>query len=135
MAKSARSKSKIRNRNVLRAAVFGPHEQARIQRLAEKQKAAAEADAKDKADDVAMDEGAATAAAASTAADNTSAKDAATGDVDMADSDSEKPQKSSRSKKRSGKIAKNQRIVKVRGSNGQLKKKRVLRWTKSTGFN
>ncbi|KAJ2841967.1 hypothetical protein GGI22_007712, partial [Coemansia erecta] len=38
MAKSARSKSKIKNRNALRAAVFGPHEAARIKRLAEKQR-------------------------------------------------------------------------------------------------
>ncbi|KAJ1827559.1 hypothetical protein LPJ73_008745 [Coemansia sp. RSA 2703] len=129
MAKSARSKSKIKNRNALRATVFGPHEQARIQRLAEKQKVAAEADAVavTNARDVAMNED-------TTTADNTASKDVA-GDVDMVDSDSEKPQKSSRSKKRSGKIAKNQRIIKVRCSNGQFKKKRVLRWTKSTGFN
>ncbi|KAJ2777907.1 hypothetical protein GGI15_004351 [Coemansia interrupta] len=126
MAKSARSKSKIRNRNALRETVFGPHEQARIQRLAEKQKAAAEADAKVMANDVTMNE--------NTTAGTSSSKDAA-GDVDMVDSDSEKPQKVSRSKKRSGKIAKNQRIVKVRCSNGQFKKKRILRWTKSTGFN
>ncbi|KAJ2160789.1 hypothetical protein GGF46_001977 [Coemansia sp. RSA 552] len=38
MAKSIRSKSKIRNRNALRATVFGPHEAERIKRLAEKQR-------------------------------------------------------------------------------------------------
>ncbi|KAI9503452.1 hypothetical protein GGI25_006100 [Coemansia spiralis] len=38
MGKSARSKSQIKNRNLLRATVFGPHEAERIQRLAEKQK-------------------------------------------------------------------------------------------------
>ncbi|KAJ2496434.1 hypothetical protein GGI11_008233, partial [Coemansia sp. RSA 2049] len=38
MAKSARSKSSIKNRNALRATVFGPHEAARIKRLAEKQR-------------------------------------------------------------------------------------------------
>ncbi|KAJ2549462.1 hypothetical protein EV175_004442 [Coemansia sp. RSA 1933] len=38
MAKSARSKSKIKNRNALRATVFGPHEAERIKRLAEKQR-------------------------------------------------------------------------------------------------
>ncbi|KAJ1661718.1 hypothetical protein IW140_006487 [Coemansia sp. RSA 1813] len=38
MAKSARSKSRIKNRNALRATVFGPHEAERIKRLAEKQR-------------------------------------------------------------------------------------------------
>ncbi|KAI9467440.1 hypothetical protein LPJ79_004504 [Coemansia sp. RSA 1821] len=37
MGKSARSKSKIRNRNVRRATIFGPVEAERIQRLAAKQ--------------------------------------------------------------------------------------------------
>ncbi|KAJ2450736.1 hypothetical protein EV183_004069 [Coemansia sp. RSA 2336] len=37
MGKSARSKSRIRNRNVRRAAIFGPVEAERIQRLAAKQ--------------------------------------------------------------------------------------------------
>ncbi|KAJ2356023.1 hypothetical protein IWW50_002963 [Coemansia erecta] len=41
MGKSARSKSKIRNRNVLRATLFGPHEAERIQRLATKQQVTA----------------------------------------------------------------------------------------------
>ncbi|KAJ1952244.1 hypothetical protein GGI12_006294 [Dipsacomyces acuminosporus] len=40
MAKSVRSKSKIKSRNALRAAVFGPVEAERIQRLAEKQRVA-----------------------------------------------------------------------------------------------
>ncbi|KAI7820340.1 hypothetical protein BX661DRAFT_189273 [Kickxella alabastrina] len=38
MGRSARSKSMIRNRNVMREKVFGPVEAARIQRLAEKQR-------------------------------------------------------------------------------------------------
>ncbi|KAJ1949615.1 hypothetical protein FBU59_001062 [Linderina macrospora] len=41
MGKSIRSKSKIRNRNILRETVFGPAEAERIKRLAEKQKVTA----------------------------------------------------------------------------------------------
>ncbi|KAJ1823574.1 ubiquitin ligase (cullin) of SCF [Coemansia sp. RSA 2671] len=37
MAKSVRSKSKIKRRNLMRKAVFGPHEDERIQRLAARQ--------------------------------------------------------------------------------------------------
>ncbi|KAJ1673872.1 hypothetical protein EV182_004401 [Spiromyces aspiralis] len=39
MAKSARSKSKIRHRNVRRETIYGPAEAERIKRLAEKQSA------------------------------------------------------------------------------------------------
>ncbi|KAJ2325938.1 hypothetical protein GGH92_010351 [Coemansia sp. RSA 2673] len=37
MAKSVRSKSKIKSRNILRKTLFGPREEERIQRLAAKQ--------------------------------------------------------------------------------------------------
>ncbi|KAJ2779034.1 hypothetical protein H4R18_004240 [Coemansia javaensis] len=43
MARSIRSKAGIRNRNQLRETVFAAHEAARIKRLAERQRAAAEA--------------------------------------------------------------------------------------------
>ncbi|KAJ2488314.1 ubiquitin ligase (cullin) of SCF [Coemansia sp. RSA 2050] len=77
MAKSVRSKSKIKNRNVMRKAVFGPHEDERIQRLAARQQIdpataappaammAQEEEDVDSDQDVAMDEDTKTASTSS----------------------------------------------------------------------
>ncbi|KAJ2236461.1 hypothetical protein H4R99_007485 [Coemansia sp. RSA 1722] len=130
MAKSARSRSKCRNRNVLRANVFGPIEQARIERLAEKQRVKNE-----QVDEVTMD------AQSSEAVEKTAEKAAVDSDSEMVDGSEEGLKK--RSKR--GKVAKMAmkkkrnksatRTISVRGKGGQVTKKKVLNWRRSTGFN
>ncbi|KAJ1822711.1 ubiquitin ligase (cullin) of SCF [Coemansia sp. RSA 2599] len=121
MAKSARSKSKARSRNVLRKNVFGPLEEARIQRLAEKQRVKDEEKPPEAAADAEMD------------AQDTTKKTAADSDSEMADADggsrtSSKGSKNSRVSKKPLKSRNKgaMRTVHVRGKKGQITKKKVL---------
>ncbi|KAJ2132902.1 hypothetical protein GGH19_005482 [Coemansia sp. RSA 1807] len=112
MGKSARSKSKIRNRNVLRATVFGPREAERIQRLAAKQQVVAG----NVGDLMDADEPANTQASAETQTAETQGSD----DVTMRDA--------SKRKKHGGK-RKVQRII-VRNKKGRILSKTQVAWVK-----
>ncbi|KAJ2856166.1 hypothetical protein FB639_006141, partial [Coemansia asiatica] len=112
MAKSARSKSKANNRNILREKVFIPHEQARIQRLAEKQRVKDEQPSEEKPKTT-------TAAATEVIA--------ADSDSEMADALCVEKSKNGRVVKRSSRKQRSKsttRTVRIRGKNGQITKKK-----------
>ncbi|KAJ2797304.1 hypothetical protein H4R20_005230 [Coemansia guatemalensis] len=119
MGKSVRSKSKIRNRNALRATVFGPQEAERIQRLAAKQRVSTgtTADLMD-ADQI-----------PATTTEDTA--DAGASDVEM-NTDETPDSKATRPKKR-GKHAKPRRGV-VRNKKGRVQTRNAINWVKNKTF-
>ncbi|KAJ1851237.1 hypothetical protein GGH12_000393 [Coemansia sp. RSA 1822] len=116
MGKSARSKSKIRNRNVLRATVFGPREAERIQRLAAKQQVVTGniGDLMDADEPVTKTQ--------TDSAKTQTAETPASGDVTMRDA--------SKRKKHGGK-RKVQRII-VRNKKGRILSKTQVAWVKQS---
>ncbi|KAJ2077488.1 hypothetical protein H4R24_005106 [Coemansia sp. RSA 988] len=118
MGKSVRSKSKIRNRNALRATVFGPKEAERIQRLAAKQSVTTGTTAE------LMD----TDQIGRPAAEDTA--EASTSDVEM--NTETLDSKSTRPKKR-GKHAKPRRGV-VRNKKGRVQTRNAINWVKNKPF-
>ncbi|ORX71769.1 hypothetical protein DL89DRAFT_265485 [Linderina pennispora] len=108
MGKSIRSKSKIRNRNILRETVFGPAEAERIKRLAEKQK-------KQKQQETQQ---------AGTEADDSMAVDGS----EAAQTESSMRKKRGKSQKRGIKK------ITVRNKKGRIMSKNVVKWTKQSRF-
>ncbi|KAJ1957935.1 hypothetical protein EC988_000576 [Linderina pennispora] len=131
MGKSIRSKSKIRNRNILRETVFGPAEAERIKRLAEKQKVTAgtlaelmETD-KPEADKKQMQK----QKQQETQQAGTEADDS------MAVDGSEAAQTESSMRKKRGKSQKRGiKKITVRNKKGRIMSKNVVKWTKQSRF-
>ncbi|KAJ1799711.1 hypothetical protein LPJ59_001635 [Coemansia sp. RSA 2399] len=119
MAKSARSKSKIKNRNALRATVFGPHEAARIKRLAEKQRISSGTTG-----DLMMDTKETTTAAAVKEVEMTDTASSAS-----ASKPAQKP-----SSKPTRKESNNGKRVVVRNKKGRVMSKNSIAWVKQKRF-
>ncbi|KAJ2668644.1 hypothetical protein GGH99_006427, partial [Coemansia sp. RSA 1285] len=111
MAKSARSKSSIKNRNALRATVFGPHEAARIKRLAEKQRITAGSTA-----DLMVDDSEEPASGASAAAKDVEMAEANSSNTNSGDNEAG----SKRSSKKTAKGGKNGKRIVVRNKKGRV---------------
>ncbi|KAJ1665645.1 hypothetical protein IW140_003112 [Coemansia sp. RSA 1813] len=114
MAKSARSKSRIKNRNALRATVFGPHEAERIKRLAEKQRITS-----GNTEDLMMDTEEAT----------TTAKE-----VEMTETGSGTKSELKPTSKLIRKQSKNGKRVVVRNKKGRVMSKNSVSWVKQKRF-
>ncbi|KAJ2509483.1 hypothetical protein H4217_008321 [Coemansia sp. RSA 1939] len=123
MAKSARSKSSIKNRNALRATVFGPHEAARIKRLAEKQRITAGSTA-----DLMVEDSEEPASGTSAAAK----------DVEMAEANNknsgDNESGSKRSSKKTAKGGKNGKRIVVRNKKGRVMSRNSVSWVKQKRF-
>ncbi|KAJ2607054.1 hypothetical protein EV177_005743 [Coemansia sp. RSA 1804] len=125
MAKSARSKSSIKNRNALRATVFGPHEAARIKRLAEKQRITAGSTA-----DLMVDDSEEPASGASAAAKDVEMAEANSSNTNSGDNEAG-PKRSS---KRTAKGGKNGKRIVVRNKKGRVMSRNSVSWVKQKRF-
>ncbi|KAJ1899608.1 hypothetical protein LPJ66_002004 [Kickxella alabastrina] len=123
MGRSARSKSMIRNRNVMREKVFGPVEAARIQRLAEKQRVTTgTVDILAAGDDE---------EAAAIKAKNKSSIEGGTEDVNMIGNEEKKNLKVTRRVK--GKNGKESSSI-VRNKKGRVLSRKCAKWTAQKRF-